>query len=87
MTKGGFEPEATGVDLVRAADAVRELLAAIGEDPDREGLLATPERVGAMYAELLSGMCEDPGDHLDVTFAAEHDEMVQAAKTRTKNEG
>jgi len=48
----------------------------VGEDPDREGLDRTPERVAAMYAELLSGMREDPGRHLQVTFSAEHDEMV-----------
>jgi len=64
------------VDLERAAAAVRELLLAVGEDPEREGLQRTPERVAAMYAELLSGMREDPGEHLRVTFSAEHDEMV-----------
>jgi GTP cyclohydrolase I len=65
-----------GVDLVRAEAAVRELLLAVGEDPDRAGLLDTPKRVAAMYAELLSGMHADPSDHLEIRFAVEHDEMV-----------
>jgi GTP cyclohydrolase IA len=64
------------VDAARVARAVSELLAAIGEDPGRDGLLATPERVGAMYEELFSGIADDPARHLTVTFAAEHDEMV-----------
>jgi GTP cyclohydrolase I len=58
------------------AHAVSEILTAIGEDPKREGLIATPERVAAMYEELFSGIGDDPGRHLTVTFAAEHDEMV-----------
>jgi GTP cyclohydrolase I len=66
----------TGVDAVRAQAAVRELLAAIGEDPDREGLVGTPSRVAAMYAELLAGHFDDPARHLKATFAAHHDEMV-----------
>lgn len=65
-----------GPDRARVTAAVRELLLAIGEDPDREGLLRTPERVAAMYEELLSGMRDDPARHLAVTFSAEHDEMV-----------
>lgn len=64
------------VDTARVAAAVSEILAAIGEDPGRDGLLATPERVAAMYEELFSGIAEDPGRHLTVTFAADHDEMV-----------
>jgi len=70
------EPVAAGVDLARAEAAVRELLLAVGEDPDRAGLLDTPKRVAAMYAELLSGMDSDPVDHLEIRFAVEHDEMV-----------
>ena len=65
-----------GGDVKRAAAAVRELLAAVGEDPDRPGLVGTPVRVAEMYAELLSGMVGDAGEHLEVTFSAEHDEMV-----------
>ena len=64
------------VDLDRIEKAVAELLAAIGEDPDRDGLQKTPYRVAHMYEELFAGLDEDPGDHLEVTFAADHDEMV-----------
>ena len=64
------------VDVDRIRKAVHELLSAIGEDPDRDGLLATPDRVAAMYEELFSGLHDDPARHLEVTFAAEHDEMV-----------
>jgi GTP cyclohydrolase I len=63
-------------DLARIAAAVRELLAAVGEDPDREGLRRTPERVARMYAEIFSGVGKDPAEHLSVTFEAEHDELV-----------
>jgi len=65
---------AVDVDRVRAA--VSELLSAIGEDPERDGLVNTPVRVAAMYEELFSGIHDDPARHLEVTFAAEHDEMV-----------
>jgi len=65
-----------GVDRPRIERAVREILAAIGEDPDREGLLRTPERVADMYAEIFAGLSDDPADHLAVTFAGDHDEMV-----------
>jgi GTP cyclohydrolase IA len=64
------------VDTERVRRAVAELLEAIGEDPGRDGLLATPDRVAAMYEELFSGLSDDPARHLTVTFAAEHDEMV-----------
>jgi len=64
------------VDADRIEHAVTELLTAIGEDPDREGLRDTPRRVAAMYAELISGKHDDPARHLTVTFAADHDEMV-----------
>ncbi len=64
------------VDKERVARAVSELLAAVGEDPGRDGLLRTPVRVAAMYEELFSGIDEDPGSHLEVTFSADHDEMV-----------
>jgi GTP cyclohydrolase I len=63
-------------DLARIAAAVRELLAAVGEDPEREGLRRTPERVARMYAEIFSGVGKDPAEHLSVTFEAEHDELV-----------
>lgn len=64
------------VDIDRAEAAVRELLAAIGEDPTREGLLETPRRVAKSFAELLSGYREDPAHHLDKQFTIDHEEMV-----------
>ncbi len=70
-------PNGTGpVDLARIEAAVAEILAAIGEDPGRDGLLETPARVARMYAEVTSGLREVPEHHLDVTFEAGHDEMV-----------
>ncbi len=67
---------ADGVDRGRIEKAVREILEAIGEDPDRDGLLRTPERVADMYAEIFSGLHDDPDEVLDVTFESGHDEMV-----------
>jgi GTP cyclohydrolase IA len=63
-------------DHDRAEAAVRELLAAIGEDPDRDGLLATPGRVARMLAEVTIGLETDPADHLSTVFEAGHDEIV-----------
>jgi GTP cyclohydrolase I len=64
------------VDTERIERAIFELLSALGEDPNRDGLLKTPHRVAKMYEELFSGFQENPADHLEVTFAADHDEMV-----------
>lgn len=64
------------VDRPRIERAVREILEAIGENPDRDGLLRTPARVAAMFEEISSGLHSDPADHLTVTFEADHDEMV-----------
>ncbi len=64
------------VDTARAERAITELLIALGEDPSRDGLVKTPMRVAKMYEEVLAGFGENPADHLEVTFAAEHDEMV-----------
>ncbi len=64
------------VDLNRIAAAVREILTAVGEDPDREGLRATPMRVARMYAEMFSGLHEDPSAHLSAMFTERYDEMV-----------
>jgi GTP cyclohydrolase I len=64
------------VDIERVKGAVSELLSAIGEDPGRDGLVETPRRVASMYEELFSGLHDDPARHLEVTFAADHDEMV-----------
>jgi GTP cyclohydrolase I len=66
----------TGVDLPRIERAVREILAAVGEDPQREGLLETPARVARMYAELLAGLHEDPRQHLKKFFQEKYDEIV-----------
>src|SRR3712207_3003888 len=64
------------VDHARIEAAVREILYAVGEDPDREGLLETPARVARMYAELFSGLHEDPRKHLKKFFAEKYDEIV-----------
>ena len=64
------------VDLPRIERAVREILAAVGEDPDREGLVETPGRVARMYAELFSGLHSDPRQHLKKFFTEKYDEMV-----------
>lgn len=73
MNEPTNEPD---VDIGRIEKAVREILEAIGEDPDRDGLQRTPERVARMYAEIFRGLGEDPASHLSVTFEADHDEMV-----------
>src|SRR3981081_1810709 len=65
-----------GADLPRIERAVREILAAVGEDPDREGLLETPDRVARMYAEIFAGLRTDPAVYLHKTFTQKHDEMV-----------
>jgi GTP cyclohydrolase I len=65
-----------GFDAARVEAAVRELLAAIGEDPDRDGLKRTPERVARAYAEQFAGLYVDPADVLETTFDAGHEEIV-----------
>lgn len=67
---------AGGIDRARIARAVRDILEAIGEDPERDGLARTPERVAEMYAELFAGLQRDPVADLDVVFEAGHDEMI-----------
>lgn len=69
-------PTEPGVDTKRIAAAVRELLLAIGENPDRNGLVETPDRVARAYREILSGYIEDPRVHLDRQFDVDHDELV-----------
>ncbi len=64
------------VDQARIRRAVREILAAVGEDPDREGLRETPARVARMYAELFSGLHDDPRHHLKKFFTEKYDEVV-----------
>ena len=66
----------TPVDLPRIAAAVREILIAIGEDPDRDGLVNTPMRMARMYEEVFAGLRDNPDTHLQVLFEADHDEMV-----------
>ena len=66
----------TPIDHERAAAAVRELLIAVGEDPDREGLRDTPARVARSYAELFAGLRQTPDEVLTTTFDIGHDEMV-----------
>jgi GTP cyclohydrolase I len=73
---GAHEGLPTGIDLDRIAAAVKEILAAVGEDPSRDGLAETPARVARMYAEICSGLHDDPTTHLRVTFDADHDEMI-----------
>jgi GTP cyclohydrolase I len=80
MIDSDLDDEETGpapaIDQARIEKAVREILLAIGEDPERDGLLDTPARVARMYAEIFAGLHEDPTEHLHVTFEAGHDEMV-----------
>lgn len=64
------------MDLDRIERAVRDILAAVGENPDREGLLRTPHRVAKMYAELFAGLNKDPGEHLNTAFVETYDELV-----------
>jgi len=68
--------ECEGVDIERIKKAVAEILNAVGEDVNREGLKDTPRRVARMYAELLSGMQEDPKIHLESIFTENYDEIV-----------
>jgi GTP cyclohydrolase I len=69
-------PTATGVDHERICRAVREILLAVGEDPEREGLRDTPQRVARMYAEMFAGLRKDPCEPLKRTFTEPYDEMV-----------
>ena len=73
LIDGVHAPE---IDQERIAAAVREILFAIGEDPDRDGLLDTPNRVARMYAEICAGLHQEPSEHLATMFEADHDEMV-----------
>jgi len=69
--------ESNKVDCPRIEKAVREILFAVGEDPDREGLAETPRRVALMYAELFSGLSEDPRGHINKFFTEEkYDEII-----------
>ena len=70
------EPDRPSIDRGRIERAVREILLAIGEDPERDGLVRTPARVADMFSEVFAGLREDPATHLIVRFDADHDEMV-----------
>ncbi|RDW17591.1 GTP cyclohydrolase I FolE [Oceanobacillus arenosus] len=64
------------MDKQKIEEAVRMILEAIGEDPDRQGLLDTPKRVAKMYEEVFSGLKKDPAEHCKTVFEEEHDEVV-----------
>lgn len=72
----GVSDPCGSVDHARIERAVREILAAVGEDPDREGLIETPARVARMYAEMFSGLRDDPRQHLGKAFTEKYDELV-----------
>ena len=76
VTKDPDTRQSPTVDLEAIARGVRLILEGIGEDPDREGLRDTPERVADMYAELTAGMREDPSEHVVPLSGNKHDEMV-----------
>src|SRR5256885_2747718 len=67
-------PEA--IDQMRIRAAIREILLAVGEDPDREGLRETPDRIARMYTEIFAGLRKDAGEQLRKTFTEKYDEMV-----------
>jgi GTP cyclohydrolase I len=69
-------PAQGAVDHPRIEAAVREILLAVGEDPDREGLQETPARVARMYAELFAGLRQDPREHLQKKFTQKYDEIM-----------
>jgi GTP cyclohydrolase I len=71
-----IEQEFPEVDLESIQQAIRTILKAVGEDPDRSGLLDTPRRVAKMYAEMFAGLQQDPARHLRVTFPEEYNELV-----------
>jgi GTP cyclohydrolase I len=66
----------SSVDLERIRRAVREILLAVGEDPEREGLRETPDRVARMYAEIFEGLHQDPRRHLKTMFTQKYDEIL-----------
>ena len=80
ITANGRQPpqplDLTADQRQRIEGAVRDILGALGEDPDREGLRETPRRVASMYAELFAGLRHEPSEVLGVTFAEDHHEMV-----------
>jgi GTP cyclohydrolase IA len=75
-TGGVSDERECGVDRSKIEQGVRLILEGIGEDPEREGLVRTPERVANMYEEIFAGMDQDPAEHFSVTFNEGHQEMV-----------
>jgi GTP cyclohydrolase IA len=75
-TAGSVEAAGIQVDLPRVEAAVREILLAVGEDPDRDGLRQTPARVARSYAEIFSGLGRDPSEALSTTFEENYDELI-----------
>ena len=73
--RGAREPKSK-IDLDRIRHAVREILLAVGEDPEREGLRETPDRVARMYAEVFQGLHQDPRIHLRKLFTQKCDEIL-----------
>jgi GTP cyclohydrolase I len=76
LVSGNNNAQPLAIDQARIRAAVREILLAVGEDPDREGLVDTPDRVARMYAEVFAGLHMDPREHLKKTFTEKYDEMV-----------
>lgn len=76
IRRDAVAPRSGGIDLAAIEDAVRIILRAVGEDPDRTGLLETPRRVARMYQEMFSGLRSDPARHLKVVFPEEYNELV-----------
>ena len=72
----GAQPTSDGADLQRIAAAVREILAAVGEDPDRDGLRDTPMRVARMYEEFFDGLRQEPAGFLQAAFTEKYDGLV-----------
>lgn len=66
----------SNVDLLKIEEAVKMILEAVGEKPEREGLLDTPKRVAKMYAEMFSGLQQDPREYFQTVFHEEHEELV-----------
>ena len=76
MMLGQNDEGKLGMDRAKIEQGVRLILEGMGEDPDREGLLKTPERVAKMYEEVFSGLTEDPSEHFETTFDEHHEEMI-----------
>jgi len=76
LGSGATPPEERDIDKPRIEAAIREILWAVGENPERDGLLETPSRVARMYAEMFGGLHVEPGRHLHKVFEEEYDEMV-----------